>query len=54
MSSIEYNYHGSCGNIDCGNYAVDFDAVSVEGVLQNIICGACGIDFTDRCVEKWL
>jgi hypothetical protein len=49
--NIISDYHGSCGTLGCMNYGVDFAAVSVDGVLQNIVCGACGIDFTDRCVK---
>lgn len=49
---IAYDYVGSCGTPKCVNEGMEFDAPSVDGVLQNIYCGACGVEFTDRCVPK--
>lgn len=50
--NIQYNYEGSCGTAGCMNYGVLIDVPSVDGVLQQVVCGPCGIQFTDRCVPK--
>jgi hypothetical protein len=49
---IAYDYVGACATPDCVNNGIMFDAPSVDGVLQNIFCGGCGVEFTDLCVPK--
>ena len=49
---IAYDYEGSCATPECINLDMVFDAPSVDGVLQNIYCGACGVEFTDTCTLK--
>lgn len=50
--SVQFDYEGSCQTINCGNQGVIFDAPSLDGVLQNIVCGVCGVDFTGNCQPK--
>lgn len=50
--NIEILHQGSCQTVNCENYGVVFDAVSLDGVIQPIVCGACGVEFTDNCIEK--
>jgi hypothetical protein len=50
--NIEIIHEGSCSTEDCGNKGVNFDAPSIDGVVQPIICGVCGIDFSNNCKLK--
>ena len=50
--NIEILHEGSCQNEDCQNFGAVFDAPSLDGELQPIICGSCGIEFTNNCVLK--
>jgi hypothetical protein len=49
---IEILHEGSCQTTSCENYAVLFDAPSLDGELQPIVCGVCGEEFTNNCTLK--
>lgn len=50
--NIEILHHGSCQTENCENFGVLFDAPSLDGELQPIVCGVCGEEFTNNCVLK--
>jgi hypothetical protein len=50
--NIQIIHEGACSTQGCGNSGVVFDAPSIDGVVQPIICGVCGIDFSDNCKLK--
>lgn len=49
---ITYDYEGSCGTESCENYGIVFDVACLDGVPGQISCGACGVNFTNRCTPK--
>lgn len=49
---IDVIHEGSCGTSGCENQGIVFDVVSVAGVVMFAICGACGVDFRDRCTLR--
>lgn len=50
--NIQIVHEGSCDTVGCGNYGAVFDAPSIDGVVQPIVCGVCGEDFSDNCKLK--
>jgi hypothetical protein len=50
--SIEIIHEGACETKDCENEGLLFDAPSIDGVVQPIICGVCGVDFSSTCTLK--
>jgi len=50
--NIEILHKGSCNTNGCENFGAVFDAPSLEGVLQPIVCGVCGVEFTNNCIPK--
>lgn len=50
--TITIDHEGSCGTPGCANAGLVFDAPSVDGVVGQIVCGVCGVNFTDRCTPK--
>ena len=50
--NIQSIHEGSCKNTSCSNYGVIFNAPSIDGIVQPIICGVCGEDFSQECTEK--
>lgn len=52
MIEVEVIHEGYCDNENCSNYGVVFDAASIDGVVQPIICGVCWQDFRDNCTLK--
>lgn len=49
---IEHTHEGKCGTPGCLNENIVFDAPSINGVIQNIICGVCFVDFRNNCWPK--
>lgn len=49
---VTYDHEGSCGVAGCENKGIVFDAPTYEGHMSAMICGACGVNFTDRCTPK--
>lgn len=49
---IAMTHEGACATDGCINEGVAFDAPSIDGVVQTIICGGCGVDFRERCTPK--
>jgi hypothetical protein len=49
---MDFIHEGYCHTEECHNYGYLFDAPSIDGVVQSIVCGVCGIDFTEYCVLK--
>jgi len=49
---IEVLHEGSCQTNSCQNYGAVFDAPSLDGELQPIVCGVCGEEFTSNCILK--
>lgn len=50
--NIQILHKGACSTEGCENLGVFFDAPSLDGELQPIVCGVCGVDFTENCVLK--
>lgn len=50
--TITYDHAGACATDGCPNQGMLFDLASVDGVKGSIVCGGCGVDFTDLCVPK--
>lgn len=50
--NISISHEGSCHTNGCQNFGVVFDAPSIDGIVQPIICGVCGVDFSSMCVSK--
>ena len=49
---VTYDYEGACATPDCTNRGIVFDVATVDGVMGQIVCGACGANFTDLCTPK--
>lgn len=49
---IEYTHEAACPTVGCINNGIVFDVASVSGVVQNIVCGGCGNDFTAEATPK--
>lgn len=52
MINFEKTHEGSCNNKNCSNYGIVFDAISIDGLVQPIICGVCWTDFKENCYLK--
>lgn len=50
--NIEVLHEGYCHTQGCQNYGAIFDAPSIDGDVQPIICGVCGEDFSQYCTLK--
>lgn len=49
---IEFTHEAACSTSGCINNGIVFDAPSISGVVQNIVCGGCGVDFTANATPK--
>lgn len=50
--NIEILHQGACATLGCINAGIVFDAPSIDGVIQPIVCGVCGEDFSQSCTLK--
>lgn len=49
---IDYTHEAACTTTNCINNGITFDVASISGVVQNIVCGGCGTDFTANATPK--
>lgn len=49
---IDFIHEAACPTAGCVNNGMLFDVPSVGGVVQNIVCGGCGNDFTAEATPK--
>lgn len=49
---IDLLHEAACNTPNCINNGIVFDVPSIGGVIQNIVCGGCGNDFTANATPK--